>query len=85
MTTLENRPHTALIVIDVQNGVVEGDHERDAVLANIAGLVERARRERVPVIWVQHSTSTLLPEAQFSGRALKSASTVAAAGLGLPE
>ena len=34
MTTLENRPKTALLVIDVQNGVVEGNHERDAVVAN---------------------------------------------------
>ncbi|MER5644854.1 isochorismatase family protein [Streptosporangium sp. NPDC002524] len=55
MTTLENRPHTALLVVDVQNGVVEGTHERDVVVANIGGLVERARREGVPVVWVQHS------------------------------
>jgi nicotinamidase-related amidase len=55
MTTLENRPNTALLVIDVQNGVVEGAHERDAVVANVGSLVERARRERVPVVWVQHS------------------------------
>ena len=59
MTTLENRPHTALLVIDVQNGVVEGAHERDAVVANVANLVERARRERVPVVWVQHSDEQL--------------------------
>jgi nicotinamidase-related amidase len=55
MTTLENRPNTALLVIDVQNGVVEGAHERDAVVANVGSLVEKARRERVPVVWVQHS------------------------------
>ena len=30
MSTLENRPNTALVVIDVQNGVVQGAHERDA-------------------------------------------------------
>ncbi|GAA0811006.1 isochorismatase family protein [Spirilliplanes yamanashiensis] len=59
MTTLPNRPHTALLVIDVQQGVVAGAHERDAVVANIAGLVERARRERVPVVWVQHSDDGL--------------------------
>ena len=53
MTTLENRPNTALLVIDVQNSVVEGAYERDAVVANIADLVERARREQVPVVWVQ--------------------------------
>jgi len=54
MTTLENRPNTALLVIDVQNGVVEGAHERDAVVANVASLVDKARREGVPVVWVQH-------------------------------
>ena len=32
VTTLENRPNTALVVIDVQNGVVAGDHDRDAVV-----------------------------------------------------
>ena len=59
MTTLRNRPNTALLVVDVQNGVVGGAHERDAVVANVASLVERARRERVPVVWVQHSDEQL--------------------------
>src|SRR5437660_4233217 len=53
MTTLENRPNTALLVVDVQNGAVAGAHERDAVVTNIASLVEKARREDVPVVWVQ--------------------------------
>jgi nicotinamidase-related amidase len=55
MTTLENRPNTALLVVDVQIGVVEEAYERDAVVANVGSLVERARQERVPVVWVQHS------------------------------
>ena len=55
MTTLQGRPSTALIVIDVQTGVVAGNYERDAVVANIAGLVDKARQEGVPVVWVQHS------------------------------
>jgi len=60
MTTLENRPNTALIVIDVQNGVVgDAAHDREAVVANIGGLVEKARQERVPVVWVQHSDEEL--------------------------
>ncbi|GAA2104594.1 cysteine hydrolase family protein [Streptomyces albiaxialis] len=62
MTTLENRPSTALLVVDVQNGVVAGAHRRDVVVANIAGLVERARREEVPVVWVQHSDEDLAQE-----------------------
>lgn len=60
MTTLEGRPNTALLVIDVQKGVVEGAHARDAVVANVAALVGKARRERVPVVWVQHSDEQLV-------------------------
>jgi nicotinamidase-related amidase len=59
MTTLDNRPKTALLVIDVQNGVVNGNHGRDAVVANVGSLVEKARRERIPVVWVQHSDDRL--------------------------
>jgi nicotinamidase-related amidase len=59
VTTLENRPSTALLVVDVQNGVVEAAHERDAVVANVGSLVEKARRERVPVVWVQHADEQL--------------------------
>jgi nicotinamidase-related amidase len=59
MSTLKNRPNTALLVVDVQNGVVEGAHERDAVVANVGSLVEKARRERVPVVWVQHTDGGL--------------------------
>ena len=54
MTTLENRPNTALMVIDVQNCVVENAHDRDSIVANVSGLVEKARQEQVPVVWVQH-------------------------------
>jgi nicotinamidase-related amidase len=59
MTTLDNRPNTALLVIDVQNGVVSAAHERDAVVANVSSLVEKARREKVPVVWVQHNDKGL--------------------------
>jgi nicotinamidase-related amidase len=59
MTTLPDRPNTALIVIDVQNGVVAGAHERAAVVANINALVQRARSAQAPVVWVQHSDEGL--------------------------
>jgi nicotinamidase-related amidase len=59
VATLENRPNTALLVVDVQCGVVEGAHQRDAVVANVGRLVDKARRERVPVVWVQHSDEEL--------------------------
>lgn len=59
MATLENRPNTALLVVDVQNGVVGGAHERDAVVANVGSLVEKAREQHVPVVWVQHNDGGL--------------------------
>jgi nicotinamidase-related amidase len=68
MTTLQNRPNTALVVIDVQNGVVEGAHERDAVVANIGTLVNKARQERIPVVWVQHSDEESLAKGSEAWR-----------------
>jgi nicotinamidase-related amidase len=59
MTTLQNRPNTALLVVDVQTCVVEGAPMRDAVVANIGSLVEKARQEQVPVVWVQHSDENI--------------------------
>jgi nicotinamidase-related amidase len=56
MTTLEGRPRTALLVVDVQNGVVGEAHDRDGVVSRIGTLVERARSEQVPVVWVQHNS-----------------------------
>jgi len=59
MTALENRSRTALLVIDVQNGVVGNAYDRDRVIANIQTLVGKARAEDVPVLWVQHSDDEL--------------------------
>jgi nicotinamidase-related amidase len=59
MTTLTDRPNTALLVVDVQNGVMAGAHNRDSVVANITTLVSKARTEDVPVVWVQHSSDDL--------------------------
>ncbi|MEI7546975.1 MAG: isochorismatase family protein [Actinomycetota bacterium] len=59
MTTLPDRSHTALLVVDVQNDVVANAHDRDAVIANIASLVEKAHVEHAPVVWVQHSSDEL--------------------------
>ncbi len=60
MTTIADRPNTALLVIDVQRDVMAEAHQRDAVIANIDALVARARASQVPVIWVQHSDEGLV-------------------------
>ena len=59
MTTL-GREASALIVIDVQVGVVSEAFERDSIVARIQKLVERAREAGVPVVWVQHSDEGLV-------------------------
>jgi len=59
MTSLRERPNTALLVVDMQNNVVANAHRRNDVIANIEGLIEKARAEGVPVIGVQHSDDNL--------------------------
>jgi nicotinamidase-related amidase len=59
VTSLSNRPKTALLVIDMQRGVVADAFEVDRVVDNINTLVDKARTEQVPVIWVQHSDDDL--------------------------
>lgn len=61
MTTLPDRTNTALLIVDVQVGVVAGAYVRDAVVANIARLVDKSRAAGVPVIWVQHHDAENLP------------------------
>lgn len=51
----------ALVVIDVQKAVMEKAWQRDAVISRIATLIDRARREDVPVIFVQHEDEELIP------------------------
>jgi len=61
---------TALLVIDVQVGIVDQFpvHNKDQVLANISSLLAKARAARVPVIYVQHDGGAGHPlEAQTTG------------------
>jgi len=60
MTTLANRPKTALLVVDVQNCVVGGTPRRDEVVANVGTLVDQARQQQVPVVWVQHNSEEIV-------------------------
>lgn len=53
MTRLSERPNSALLVIDFQNGVVASAWRRDEVLATIKAAVAAARGAGVPVVWVQ--------------------------------
>jgi nicotinamidase-related amidase len=59
MAALREGKNTALVVVDVQVGVMDGAWNAAHVIANVARAVERARAEGVPVIWVQHSDDEL--------------------------
>lgn len=56
-----DRPNSALLVVDVQQGVVAEAYRRDAVVETIRRLVDRARAEDTPVVWVQHADDELVP------------------------
>ena len=60
MTTLNDRPESVLLVIDVQTGVVAEANERDEIIRTISRLVDKARLESVPVLWVRHSDEHLV-------------------------
>ena len=64
MTTLSGRPNSALLVIDVQNNVVARSANRDAVVAKISSLVERARTAGVNVVWIQHNDDQLVRDTE---------------------
>ncbi len=64
MTTLPDRPNTALLVVDAQNGVINHAYRRDEVVANIHTLVDRARAHDVPVVWVQHNSDNLQQDSE---------------------
>lgn len=64
MTSLADRPNTALLVIDVQNGVAAGAYNLASVIRNINFAIDKARAAGVPVIWVQHSDDELVLESE---------------------
>lgn len=55
MSSIPGRDKSALLVIDVQNGVVPDAYKRDETVANIESAVIKARATHIPVIWIQHS------------------------------
>ncbi|MGB7739323.1 MAG: isochorismatase family protein [Steroidobacteraceae bacterium] len=51
---------SALVVVDVQVGVVAPAWERQRFVGNVALAVRRARDAGIPVVWVQHHDEELL-------------------------
>ena len=44
----------------MQNDVVANAYQRDDVIVKIGDLIDRARAQRVPVVWVQHADDNLV-------------------------
>jgi nicotinamidase-related amidase len=61
----KNPSSTALLVIDVQQGLFKKSHpihKAEALLSNIQALIERAHQSGIPVIYVQHESDKVLPK-----------------------
>jgi nicotinamidase-related amidase len=59
MSKIRPGSQTALVVVDVQVGVMAESWDGPRVIKNVARAVERARERGVPVIWVQHESEDL--------------------------
>jgi nicotinamidase-related amidase len=59
MSTVRPGNQTALIVVDVQVGVMANAWDASRVIKNLTHAVTLARQHKVPVIWVQHESDEL--------------------------
>jgi len=59
MATVREGNKGVLLVVDVQAGVMKESWDAPRIIRNVSRAVERARNQRVPVIWVQHSDEQL--------------------------
>ena len=68
MATVREGNKGVLLVVDVQVGVMSDAWDAPRVIKNVSRAVERARAQRVPVMWVQHADEDLVygsPEWQW--------------------
>ena len=69
MATVREGSKGVLLVVDVQVGVMNDAWDAPRIIENVSRTVERARAQRVPVIWVQHADKDLAygsPEWQWA-------------------
>lgn len=59
MATVRDGELPVLLVVDVQAGVVADAWQAPSVVARVAQAVDRARRQGVAVLWVQHVSDEL--------------------------
>lgn len=69
MATVREGYKTALVVVDVQVGVMENAWDSARIIQNINSVVAKARHQGIPVVWVQHADDELIygnPEWQLA-------------------
>lgn len=59
MATIRSSNKSALLVVDVQQGVLQNAWQPQRTIKNIDSLIARARSAAVPVVWVRHTDSDL--------------------------
>lgn len=59
MASVREGNRVALVVVDVQVGVMADAWQAPRVIGNVARTVARAREQGVPVLWVQHTNHEL--------------------------
>ncbi|MFO1396454.1 MAG: isochorismatase family protein [Burkholderiales bacterium] len=59
MATIREGNRAVLLVVDVQAGVMADAFDASRVVGNVIRVVERARAQRVPVLWIQHADDEL--------------------------
>jgi nicotinamidase-related amidase len=60
MATIRKGNKAALLVVDVQTGVMSDAWDAPRIIKNITVAIEKARSQGIPVIWVQHSSKELV-------------------------
>ena len=61
MATIREGDKTALLIVDMQVGVVESAWQEALIIINVRRAVEKARAEGIPVIWIQHTNQEMPP------------------------
>lgn len=69
MADTSDKDKSVLLVVDAQVGVLDGMYNAHRVVQNIVNVLETARANKVPVIWIQHFGDDLIqgsPEWEFA-------------------
>ena len=59
MSTVTSPGKAALLVVDMQGGALANTWNTETAVGNVAGLVDRARANEIPVVWVRHSSKVM--------------------------